>query len=335
MKKVDYKLDTLRVISMFLVIVVHVANYYCRAFDDISNASYMIEIVFNAIGRVAVPIFFMISGALLLNQKYDSKKNNKKIIKYIIVLAVFTIIYALWDKFYMGKTIGSIIDIIKYPDRAMLWFMYAMIAIQIALPFIKCMVDGMDEKLEKQFVILWLTFNGGVFLLKKFINLSIQYLIPIVSGTYYLGYFVVGYIIYKNREKIMKNKNNLLYILSFAISILVIVIISYYQSEALGKCYDSFLAYQNLFVIFASLAFYLMVYFNISEKENNLITFIAKNSFGVYLIHGIFLDIFMKLVPYKEIISFLVVPVAIISIGIVSILAVYLLKKIPIIKNYI
>ena len=86
MKKRDYRLDLLRVISMIMVVIIHIANYYCRAFNDIDKISYLGALIFNTISRISVPFFFMISGATLLNKKYDKEKNKERIIKKIITL---------------------------------------------------------------------------------------------------------------------------------------------------------------------------------------------------------------------------------------------------------
>lgn len=148
MEKRDYKLDLLRVISMVMVIVIHIANYYCRAFNSINRLSYFGALIFNTISRISVPFFFMISGATLLNKEYDKNKNKNRIITKIITLIFVTIIYFIWDKYYMDKNI-NIFSTLNAPLRKSLWFMYAIIGIYISLPFVKCMVDKMGLEEDK------------------------------------------------------------------------------------------------------------------------------------------------------------------------------------------
>ena len=75
--KRDYSLDFLRVVACILVIVIHVANVYCRAFTSIEQVNYVGAVIFNAIARISVPVFFMISGALLikLHTLFQSHRN--------------------------------------------------------------------------------------------------------------------------------------------------------------------------------------------------------------------------------------------------------------------
>ena len=63
---------------MILVIVIHMSNFYCRAYGDISNVSYLGATIFNGLARISVPIFFMISGALLIKGEHDDKKYKKE-----------------------------------------------------------------------------------------------------------------------------------------------------------------------------------------------------------------------------------------------------------------
>lgn len=244
MKKFDQKIDLLRVLSMFLVIVIHVSNYYCRANDDISPVSFYIAIVYNILARVAVPIFFMISGALLLNREYDEKKNNQRIFRMVVVLVVSTIVYLIWDQYYLHKTITNSIEILFIPERKMLWFLYVMIGLYIALPFIKVMVDHMDEKLDKKFLCLWLFFNGFLYTVKYFFSFDLKYFVPIINGTYYFGYFIVGHMILKYKDRIDYSKyNSKLNFLMF-VNVSLIYFLTVHDSILADDYVDKYLKYR-------------------------------------------------------------------------------------------
>ena len=322
MIKRNYRLDLLRVISMIMVIVIHIANYYCRSFNNLDKISYIGALIFNTISRISVPFFFMISGATLLSKKYDKDKNKERIIKKIITLIVITIIYFIWDKYYMNKDI-NIISLLSKPERKLLWFMYAIIGIYIALPFIKCMIDKMEKEEDKLFVILWIIFNG---ILKGF-NIGNTYLIPIISGTYYLGYFIIGHMIIKYYDYIEKNKNNKLLLMTISLSFLIIVISTYFISNINDKHFTKLLTYSNVLIMVASLSSFIYLYFNIKDKENLIISKLSNLSFGVYLIHGIILDYIMRVIPYQNICSFIGIPIILIMVTFLTIIIVNVLKK--------
>jgi len=322
MEKIDYRLDFLRVISMIMVIIIHIANYYCRAFHDIDKISYLGALIFNTISRISVPFFFMISGATLLSKKYDKIKNKKRIIKKIIILIIITIIYFIWDKYYMNKDI-NIISLLNKPERKLLWFMYAIIGIYISLPFIKCMVDKMSKEEYKLFIILWILFNGVL----KGINVANIYLIPIISGTYYLGYFIIGHMIIKYSNYINKNKNNtFLLIITFLIFI-VIIISTYFISIYNNNHFTKLFTYSNALMMIASISSFIYLYFNIKDKEIRIISKLSNLSFEIYLFHGIILDYIMMLIPYKDICSFIIIPIILIIVTFITIIIVSILKK--------
>ena len=322
MAKRDYRLDLLRVISMIMVVIIHIANYYCRAFYDIDKISYLGALIFNTISRISVPFFFMISGATLLNRKYDKEKNKERILKKIITLFVITIIYFIWDKYYMDKDI-NIILLLSKPERKLLWFMYAIISIYISLPFVKCMVDKMGKEEAKLFAVLWLIFNG----ILKGLNIGNTYLIPIISETYYLGYFIIGYMITKYYNYINKNKNNNLLLITAIISFIIVIISTYFISININKHFTYLLTYSNIIIMVASLSSYIYLYFNIKDKENKIISNLSNLSFGIYLFHGIILDYLMKLIPYKDICSCIGIPIILIIIVFITSLIVSIFKK--------
>ncbi len=86
-----YFLDVLRVISCLAVIMIHAsAEYVVR---DIGTINFWIGNIFDGISAIAVPIFIMISGTLLLDEKYLYTK--KKLIKHISKMILFFVFWSL------------------------------------------------------------------------------------------------------------------------------------------------------------------------------------------------------------------------------------------------
>ena len=136
-KNREYAFDILRVISMLMVIIIHVANIYCRSFGIISNSSYLISLIFNTICRISVPIFFMISGTLLLDRKFNKEKYIKRVLKYVLLIIIWDIIYLVWEYFYLGVTYDKLYKLIIDPYRAHLWFLYTILVLYIVQPILK------------------------------------------------------------------------------------------------------------------------------------------------------------------------------------------------------
>ena len=75
MKERNYNLELIRMISFIFVIVIHVSNYYCRAYGDITIGEYSFSLLLNLLARISVPCFFMITGALLLGREESLHKH--------------------------------------------------------------------------------------------------------------------------------------------------------------------------------------------------------------------------------------------------------------------
>ena len=342
MEKRDQTLDLLRVISMFLVIVIHVANCYCREMEFISNASYLFACLFDGIARVSVPIFFMISGALLIPRKHTKEKYINRIKKMIIILVIWTLVYLIWQYMFLGIKPGNILALFFEPERAHLWFMYAIIALYIALPFISKMAKNLTKKEEDLFIVLWLFFSGFCYVFKVMIGADISYPIPIISGTYYLGYFVTGHIIYKRYQKYKEKEKlkeyNKVLLLTFVASNVIILIVTLVMSQITGTYYKKYFTYTNIFMVFSSLSAFIYILINlrnIKGKASEIIDKVVPYSLGIYLIHGIFLDILKKIVDLNSIFSLIGIPIFSCILFIISYFAIKGLKQIPKIDKYV
>lgn len=330
----DKTLDFLRVMSMFLVIVIHMANCYCRSYIEISSFSYGIACFFNIISRVSVPIFFMISGALLIPKTITKEKYIFRIKRIFIVLLLWTVVYAIFEYFYLGMS-TNYINLLVEPQRTHLWFLYAIIALYVALPFIRKLALNLTKNEENLFIGLWLliaVFKGII----SIFNLSVVYDTPIVSGTYYLGYFLIGHIIYKrvkeNRESF--KKYNLGLSITFCVTNLIILITTLIVSNKLGDFYNSLFTYSGALIMISSISIFILLLVNVTNPPKFILYF-APFSFGVYLVHGIFLEILKNTVMLSNISSLIAIPLFAIILFLVSYVVVYFLKKIPKISKYI
>ena len=124
MKEKNYNLELVRIVSFLLVIAIHVSNYFCRAYGEISRGEYLFSIVVDTAARVSVPSFFMISGALLLGRDEPLGKHGKRLLRFVTALVVWSAVYYLWNTFYMG-TPYDLREILYVPTEAHLWYLYA------------------------------------------------------------------------------------------------------------------------------------------------------------------------------------------------------------------
>jgi len=326
MKK-EYSFDVLRVIAMIMVIIIHVSNVYCRSFGFINSNSYIITLCFNTISRVSVPLFFMISGALLLDREFNFKKYINRIIKYLVLIIVWDIIYLIWEYFYLGETYDELYLLVISPYRAHLWFLYSIIVIYMIQPILKFILDRANKVFKYILFILWISI-GVLSMYMPFFSTNFS----LVS---YIGFFIFGKYLYDYLKNNDLRKYNFIFVFMLILFYAFSIYLNYKASIKFNMFYNLFFAYRTPFITFNSIIIFILVY-NLfhNKKPNKIIGMFSSLSLGVYLIHGIYLDVCFNVFNYLSINVLLAIISFTIIIFILSILSVMLIKKVKYL-NYI
>ena len=96
-----YWVDILRFISVFLVIIIHVSTPLVNNWREASHRDFMVGNLYDSLSRVSVPIFFMVSGYLLLGKKESLASFYKKRLKKILFpFVAWSVLYLLWEGYY-------------------------------------------------------------------------------------------------------------------------------------------------------------------------------------------------------------------------------------------
>ncbi|MCR4955087.1 MAG: acyltransferase family protein [Lachnospiraceae bacterium] len=344
MKERDYTIDLIRLISIGLVVVIHVSNYYNRYLESLESISYVAATFYNSVARISVPLFFMISGALSLSHDYDFHKLFYKIRHFLLILVVWTGIYLVFDLTFMQYKfeISDYINLIFEPLKPHLWFMYAIISLYIVNPFIRILVKNMDKTYQNYFMILWFAFTGFVQIIRVILDYigydnDITYSVPLVQGTYYLGYYMVGYFLYnriKEKDAIpMKLCSRLFYL-----STTVVFLGTYFFSNQTEAYFADLLTYRNLFVMISSVTFFILVIGKVKITSPRLKTILSGMSpllFGVYLLHIIPFDLLIRSIHIKDFNAVYGVPLFSAVIFSFTLFCVFLLSKLPMVKHII
>lgn len=329
MKEKNYNLELIRIISFILVIVIHVTNYFCRAYGEIGQGEYLFSLVLDTAARVSVPGFFMISGALLLGRQEPLDHHWKRLIRFLTALIVWSAVYYCWNTFYM-KTPYNLIELFSEPTEAHLWYLYAMIPIYLVIPFFQIMCGGMNRRQEKAFLIIItaaVLFNYLLWIFGE----EAYYDLPLVGDRIYSYYVFVGYFVYKYRRhiRISQAAALALCILGMGISFSVTLVVSAIQ----GAHFEDALTYASPLIALSAISFFLFMlrlknaHLQPGEKAKKVIDAVCSCSFGIYLIHILFLDYFKKHVEPWEVSAWIAVPVLVIGIAGVSFGCVWLLRR--------
>ena len=138
MREKNYNLELVRMIS-FLFVIVHrdpCDELLLPCLGEDPAGGICIFPGGQCVSRMSVPCFLMISGALLLGREEPVKKHLHRTLHFLTALIVWDAVYYLWNTYYMRSEF-DLKEILYVPAEAHLWYLYAMVPIYLAMPFLQ------------------------------------------------------------------------------------------------------------------------------------------------------------------------------------------------------
>ncbi len=298
-KNYVFWLDLTRVISIFMVIVIHVSSPLYNHMGRNEFPNWLAGVIYNSIARVSVPLLFMVSGYLLLRREESLLSFfNNRFRKVLIPMGVWLAIYLLWDR--GGFANFTLLNALKAMLFAMLtgsvyyhfWFLYSLVAIYFFVPALRGFVRSADETNLWYLALVWFFFGPLMDYLERTF-LDAAFVLNFGFFTRYFGYFYLGYVLGRTR---FSPRASLL----AAAAHLVLIVFTAYSTVALslktGEFQDFYLYYLRLnlalmsvfaFIWLKSLGEWLGE--RASPALMRLFRSLSSASFGVYLIHAMLL----------------------------------------------
>ena len=317
--------DFLRAFAIIAVLICHVDLFFgplVTPFEIIS------QMTFHDIGRIGVPIFLMISGALLLNRDYELGDFLKRRFTRIIYPFIFWIIIII---------AGIIITSGQYTfawqtftgNPSITWYFWMLIGIYLFIPVINAFIRTYCEDALKYFLAIWFI----TMILKTF---SSYPLFPDFNLDYFagfVGYPVLGYYLDKKEFNL---GDKLMCVIGFAA--LLIGLAAFVYCDYANLSYVSSI-YINVPMVFMASGMYLFVRYldritSFKHVKNNIIgaviVSISIYSYGMYFSHVIALKLLTKFNPHSN----LLFPVMFVLLIFISWLMPFIVSKIPYLKKF-
>jgi surface polysaccharide O-acyltransferase-like enzyme len=288
--------DSLRVIATFSVVFLHSAAPLLYKFNELPEEYWWYGNFYDSMVRMCVPLFFMISGYLLLGKQESLKVFfQKRVNKVFFPLAAWSIIYVLWKAYFeYSATISfySIYSLALAPAYYHLWFLYAIIGVYLFLPILRIVVANSNSTLLTYYLFVWFVAVSVIPFGEKITGIESKIDLLSISG--YSGYLVFGYCL--GKLKITKNMA-LIASFTFLITVIITAVGTYYLTiNNDGKFSGYFYGYLSPNVIFMAASFFIMAkYFVCNNKffatptAIKVLTSLSSASLGIYLIHTMYL----------------------------------------------
>lgn len=339
-------IDLIRVIAIFLVVMIHVSGQLTNVWGEIPEDQWTIADIYGGMARVAVPLFFMISGYLLLPRSESlSTFYAKRMTRILIPFVVWSLIYLGW---YCGGhpntcTPGLAWDLLlRQGTYYHLWFLYSLISIYLILPVLRLMIrPDTDKRILWYLIVLWLIFQPILTTAHKFWDFSLKLSPPLATG--FVCFFVFGYLL---GEITLSRARIIVSAIIWIIGTLITILGTYLLTRDSGQFDGFFYDFVSLNVILASGAAFLLLRW-ISEKKpftspkvHAFMRTLATSSFGIYLIHVIVIEVLRYGLPPLRVSSLMgnalwTVPLVSTVVFLLSFLIVHILQKLPILHHIV
>lgn len=295
--------DVLRIVSAFSIVMLHVSGAFITD-NPVGSTGFRIANFLNSINRFGVPIFVMLSGAIFLSESRQTSVRRlwqKNILRMLVIYGVWSFAYYVYQSLYWWKfdfwkygIVRTITGCVYASEH--FWFLFMIVGLYALVPFLRTWLHHADKKELDYFTMLFFIFQicrtTITILIDKSLVDKISDMFKIWELSWYLGYFVLGYILvhYGISARIKK----LLYAL-VPVGIVVNFAVSDHMSIKQGMytagIYDSF----GVFTFIHSVALFVFVndWFqkrHIKENAKRLCTEMALNTLGIYLMHIAVLD---------------------------------------------
>lgn len=319
-------LDVVRFIAMFTVVCCHCTdpfNFYPGTAPNIGEIK-LWGAIYGSVLRPCVPLFVMITGALLLPVRGDASTFYKKRIPRVFYpFLIWSVLYNLfpWITGLLGLNPQIILDFFPYAGEDVMqqsfsvsleyilmipfnfsilavhmWYIYLLIGLYLYLPVFSAWVEKASERAKLMFLLAW----GVTLLLPYYYQFVSNYLWGTCSwnsfGMLYAfagfnGYLLLGHYL-KNLEWSLK-KTLAIGIPMFAVGYAV-TFLGFRHITALPEYTDEmlelFFTYCSLNVVMMTIPVFMLakkVKVN-SERMKKALANLTVCGFGIYMIHYFF-----------------------------------------------
>lgn len=286
-KRILY-LDLIRVISIYLVIFTHTANMGSKLYEfgEYGILRSYLYIGIDVLRRINVPLFLMVSGALMLKKSEKYKEFlSKRVLKYILITVIASLFYYI---FYYQKEFNIysfLLEVYQGNVIGLFWFLYAYIGYLLILPFLRKMIHSMDMDDYKYLLVLGIVFKSALPLINDLlqwgsIGITCYFVLDIIFYPC-LGYFFAHIVSYEKFHK----KNIAIGGIITMLCIIIITSFTYLEGKS-GTYTENY--YSMLNIIPTCYFFCIMRKAGEKIEKNQFISsaiyWLGDCSFGIYLL---------------------------------------------------
>ncbi|HMK95010.1 MAG TPA: acyltransferase family protein [Candidatus Limnocylindrales bacterium] len=193
--------DLIRTVAIVGVIMLHASNdYTVQSMGLFEIIRWNTVSFYETAGRLGVPLFLLLTGALLLQPSKSSEPIReffkKRWTRIGLPFIFWGAVYFVWDFLVVHQINGlpitstSIIQGFLTGPYYQFWYLYLLVGLYLLTPILRVLITRMERDLIKYLLVLWLL---GAFLLPALYQVtSLRLDSNVLEFTSYAGYFILG-----------------------------------------------------------------------------------------------------------------------------------------------
>ena len=298
-RRLDF--DLIRAASMAAVVYLHTAAGGLRQSEDM--ALWHLSNLLSSLAVAAVPLFFMISGALLLGSEKtdDPAYLLRRRLPRVAVPGLCWSLLVVGGVWLSQGGEAALLKLVNLPGISVItpyWFLYALIPMYLLSPLIKRLTDHMEERHWRYLLGLWVVVTLGLNQLSRFLpdpwyallreNQTLN--VSLLEG--YLGYFLLGAWL----DRMERPPARRILLAAALGSWAVIALGTWGVFLVTGVYGEQFATYRGVFTMVLSASLFLLFRDAFrGRRSGRAAVLLSACSFGVYLAHPMAIELLQKL----------------------------------------
>jgi len=302
--------------------------------------------IYNSLARPAVPLFVMLSGALLLQPaKLEEPLSvffKKRLNRIGVPFLFWGAAYFAWRVFVHGETLtaNTILEGVLTGPYFHFWFFYLLVGLYLLTPVLRVLVAYIKRRTFNFLLMLWFLGTAIVPILSLFTDYRLNSNVFILTG--WLGYFLMGAYSLKTRVR-----SEVLYA-TLGLGLVWTTIGTYIIVGTIGERQSQFFydAYSFSMIGVSVALFLILSTVSVERVEkrfprgSRLLSLISQNTIPIYLFHIMILEALQNgflgfQISLATMNPVLEIPLITAVTLLICLTIIYPLKKVPFVKRII
>lgn len=280
--------DLCRVVAIYGVILIHSCGAAFYAFGKSPLPDWLSANALDSAVRVAVPLFVMISGAMLLRpgmQVVSTGNILRRVLKVFIPLVFWSAAF-LYRNGALGSYGAGLLAMFSEPVMYHLWFVYMIVGLYVLLPFLQAIYEVLRSRpaLSVYFFVVWFAVTS----VPQYWPLPVLRIMQLTSFLGYGGLFILGGLLAGVDRKAI---SRWACIAVYAICSAITFYLTWRFSEKAGVPVERAYVYFTPNVFIASIAAFLaFVTVDLSARSAAIAKWLSDRAFIIFFVHVVVLE---------------------------------------------